>query len=90
MLTGQQKANQLKNILKNSMKKSELNKMIASDSQHLLRLEDESKIAYTFKRFKCWASLVHHKSVDFGDITNGERLGFALVLVVGLVLLLIN
>lgn len=90
MLKGQQKDKQLKNILKNNMKKSELNKMIASDSQHLLRLEGEGKIAYTFKRFKCWSNLVHHKSVDFGNITNGDRLYFAGVLVIALTILFLK
>lgn len=33
------------------MKRNELKRMIASDSQHLLRFEGESKIAYNFKRF---------------------------------------
>ena len=39
------------------MKKNELKRMIASDGQHLLRLEGEGKIAYNFKRF-CYSGFL--------------------------------
>lgn len=41
------------------------------------------------KNLKLWLNKVHHKSVDFGNVTNGDRLYFVLTIFVALFLIII-